>query len=87
MPVRQKENDEERGDEQGLFLWIIGKTVRYAYKPMQTPIQAVTTLKMVRWTPNKYTDRPAKKRKRERWSSAGISSIVKGMRSSWTPCI
>ena len=87
MPVKQKENDEERGVENGLFLRIIGKTVMYAYETMQPPIQAVTTLKIVRWTLNKKTERPAKKRKRETWSSTGITSKIKGMRNSSTPCM
>ena len=47
MPVRQKESKEESGAEYGLSFWMIGKNVRIAYKMVHTPIQVVTTLKMV----------------------------------------
>jgi hypothetical protein len=67
--VTQKEKNEERGPEHGLFLKIIGNKVRQAYRMTQIPIQAVTTAKMV-CTLNKNTARPAKRRKREIWSSA-----------------
>src|SRR5713101_9875584 len=87
VPVRQKERYEERGEGKGWFLWMIGKTVSCAYKTKQNPIQAVTTLKIVRLTPNKYTERPAKKRKREIWSSTGITSMVTGICHASTPSL
>ena len=47
MPVRQKENEEESGAEKGLSLRMMGMNVRIAYKTAHTPIQVVTTLKIV----------------------------------------
>jgi hypothetical protein len=66
---------------------MIGKNVRHAYKMMHSPIQAVTTLKIVGWTPNKNTERPEKNRKKEIWRSAGRASTVQGIRSFSTPCL
>ena len=64
-----------------------GKNVKHAYEMKHSPIQVVTTLKIVRWTPNKNTERPAKKRKREIWSKAGNASTIQGIRSFSTPCL
>ena len=64
-----------------------GKNVRHAYKMTHSPIQDVTTLKIVKSTPNKNTERPAKKRKREIWSSAGSNSTIQGICSLSTPCL
>jgi len=36
------------------------------------------TLKIVRLTLNKNTERPAKKRRREIWRSSGIISTIRG---------
>ena len=55
---------------------MIGKNAKYVYKMVHRAIQVVTILKIVEWIQNKNTERPAKKRKRERWSSGGTASIV-----------
>ena len=87
MPVRHKEAEVDSGAVYGLSLRKIGKNVRHAYKMTHTAIQAVTTLKTVRLTLNKKTARPAKKRKREMWSSVGINSIIQGNFSLSTPLL
>jgi hypothetical protein len=54
----------------------VGVLYRMTHNPTQ--LQAVTTLKIVGLTLDKYTERPAKKRKREIWRSIGIISTIRG---------
>jgi hypothetical protein len=64
-----------------------GMNVRYEYNEVHSAIQVVTTLKIVSWRPNKNTERPAKKRKSDAWSSSGPASIIQGTISFVVPCI